>query len=354
MTTNTKRKIIVTAALLLLIMVAVSFLNYKSSNNIGLNGNLAAMTREGVTNPTDEALHKNSNADNANIASEDKSPEKRHRFSGASKIAIVDDDQFSLSASAGYAGNIPVLSLAAYQAMRINKPQVYNLQNIAILSDQLDNTKNKKAERVNFAPEIGVNFNDLYNNNASTLSTNDFHGGILMNVRLKSAFALQTGLLYIVKRNQEKSVSSTTSDPNGPMALTTTTKIGLQYLELPLNLVYKFGDMEGAPRYMVGAGPYVSYLINAQDDVQTVTKDNHGSIVNTKNTTSNSTSNMKKMDYGAGGFIGLQMPKGFYGKVGAEWGFREIKDPVNGKPVDRNYTIMVTLGYLIGSQNSIY
>jgi hypothetical protein len=201
----------------------------------------------------------------------------------------------------------------------------------------------KHAGGIGFAPELGINLND---SKTSQFITNGFHAGVMVNIGIGNSFAVQPGLEYITKGSRNKKITS------NELSRTTVTTMGFNYVELPLDIAYKFGGKVGQNRFMVGAGPYVSYLAGAETKVQATDINSQGNVAHKSVYETTGTANMNRFDYGVGGFIGSQTPKGFYTKAGAEWGLKDVFT-TPGTPV-RNINYLITFGYILGSKNKTY
>jgi hypothetical protein len=198
-----------------------------------------------------------------------------------------------------------------------------------------DNTIQPR-HKIHFGIEAGLNQNSLTDNQTSNIQTLGFHAGGIVNFELGRNLAFQPGLMYIVMGNRQQS----TLDVN------TKEKLTLKYIELPANLVCKFGDPNNG-RVMIGAGPYISYLVSAEDKFQTTTDGSTVDVLgNVPATPSYQPDNIRKFDWGIGGFIGCELPEGIYAKAGAQVGLRDIQHNADGSYSNRNYAFLVSIGYL--------
>ena len=93
---------------------------------------------------------------------------------------------------------------------------------------------------------------------AKTLTS--FHAGVIGDINLTSCLALQPGLLVTGKGS--KTEAGEPADENYFKA--TTNPI---YLEVPLNLVFKFGS-SGGPGFFAGAGPYLGIGIAGKNKIE--------------------------------------------------------------------------------------
>lgn len=230
--------------------------------------------------------------------------------------------------------NIPETVVTEPQAVVYESPKVF-----------YGNVSKKRSVR--FGPEGGVNMSGLYRNNTPNLYRNVFHIGAIADVPLSSHMSLQPGLKYKMNGNK---IQSSFAD--------TTETLTLHYIQLPASLVYKFGDVDNC-RFIVGAGPYLSYLLNAHDKIEIAvgeddnTPNSDGLAIGQQSLTVGSepdgqydVKSIRSLDWGIGGFIGCETPGGFFAKAGAEVGLRNINAVTN----DRNYNFMLSIGYLLGSK----
>jgi hypothetical protein len=213
----------------------------------------------------------------------------------------------------------------------------------------------KKRAMVHLAPEVGGNLNNLYKLADDYQTSNQlkvgFNAGVMVNVELGSRLSLEPGLRYIMKGGEITRTSNI-----GLTTMEHKEKLTFHYIELPLNLVYNSGDW-GTNRFMIGAGPYISYLANAQDKTKDVLTAPEGTTVSQGQHQlqvgdPNKGQNIRNYDAGADAFIGYQMKGGVYVKAGAEVGLLDLQKHSNtiGQSgfYDRNYNFLLTVGYMCG------
>lgn len=202
---------------------------------------------------------------------------------------------------------------------------------------QKEHHKRPAYRTVVFGPEIGFNQNGFNNNSTSNMQTGNIHLGINSNIRMGDHFAFQPALLYINKGNRTMST----------MDVNTKEKVILNYLEMPLDLVVKFGNPDNA-RITLGAGPYLSYLLAAHHDFSNTPDGTFADVLNPP-TPAYRPEYISNTDWGIGGFIGCETPEGIYAKVGAEFGMKDIiTNPATGVSSNRNYSYLISIGYMIG------
>jgi hypothetical protein len=214
----------------------------------------------------------------------------------------------------------------------------------------------KAVSPIHLALEAGLNLNNLYkfgndNYTTSNMLKVGYHGGFAVNIGT-GRFAVQPALRYSQKGGQIDG-----SFEDALVRVETKNKLTLHYVEMPLNFIYHFGYW-GENRFMIGAGPYVAYLVNAQDKHKTkvIIKETNDDIKDEGQRkvpvgdVENHPENLRRMDAGVGAFLGYQFAGGLYLKAGTQFGLVDIQKggtiyaPYN----DRNYNFLFTLGYMAG------
>lgn len=164
-----------------------------------------------------------------------------------------------------------------------------------------------------------------------------FHGGVNVQIPVAPEFYFQPGLMFSVKG------AKSTVEP-----LTTTVK--LNYIELPLNLVYK--GWLGNGYVMLGFGPYIGYGIGGKVTTEggsaEVERD-----VEFKNvvelTDPITTPYFKGLDAGGNIFFGYEMASGLFFQLNAQLGLiginPEYKALPDDKSVIKNTGFGLSLGY---------
>jgi outer membrane protein with beta-barrel domain len=239
----------------------------------------------------------------------------------------VQDDEVGAQRSNDYFANTP--QKTAYTTKRV----------IRVRPAAHDDNKNCAIckifnGRVGFGPEVGFNQNGVTNSPTNML-TGSVNAGLRFSFKMGDNFGFQPGLLYITKGT--KYVNE--------MDMNMNEKLTTHYLELPADLVYKFGNPNNA-RLMIGAGPYISYLVGARDIYNS---DNVGyTDVIGGGQAAYSPSTLAKVDWGLDGFVGCTTPEGIYAKVGAQLGLKDIQQTVAYGNGVRNYNFLFSVGYILG------
>ncbi|HBL75993.1 MAG: hypothetical protein A2W90_11290 [Bacteroidetes bacterium GWF2_42_66] len=188
----------------------------------------------------------------------------------------------------------------------------------------------------------GVNFQNL---NGKLSSGDDlendmlmgFHGGINIQMPIAPEFYFQPGLMYATKGAKYTEGS-----------LTSTTK--LNYIEMPLNMVYKASLGNGF--FMLGFGPYLGYAIggNVKTEGGSISLEQDiefKSVVETGDPLT--VPYYKAFDAGANIFIGYQMAGGLFLQLDTQFGMLNInpedKRILTDKSSKKNTGFGLSLGY---------
>jgi hypothetical protein len=113
------------------------------------------------------------------------------------------------------------------------------------------------SQTINFGVKAGVNLSTLSESGLPYQIDNKnitgYHAGIIADFGFQQ-FSIQPGLFFITKGS---SYPGMIADNTGNTAKMTTT-LKLNYLELPVNLLYKLRASPGVKVYL-GGGPYLGY-----------------------------------------------------------------------------------------------
>lgn len=205
------------------------------------------------------------------------------------------------------------------------KTRLLTIALILILSAPLAVAQMGDKGRTSFAVLGGVNFQNLN----GELSTGDklkndmllgFHAGVNLQIPLAPQFYFQPGLMFAVK-----GAKNTTSIFGA--VFTDETKIN--YIEIPLNLVYK-GAM-GSGFVMVGFGPYVAYGISGKQ------------VIEGSSFTFERGVDYDAFDAGGNIFVGYEMASGIFLQLETQLGMLNIN--TEDKPITKNTGFGLSLGY---------
>lgn len=219
------------------------------------------------------------------------------------------------------------------------KNKIVSIALILLLSASFANAQEKS--KVSLGILGGLNFQNL---NGKDLSgdklENDmllgFHGGINVQIPIAPEFYFQPGIMY-----------STKGAKNTSGSITSTTK--LNYIEVPLNMVYKASLGKGF--FMLGFGPYVSYGIsgNVKTVSGSVTLDRDIKFQSVVETGDNIlTPYYKAFDAGANIFVGYEMASGLFLQLDTEFGMLNINPEYKILSDDKSSTKNTGFGLSLG------
>lgn len=214
---------------------------------------------------------------------------------------------------------------------------------ILLLSASVAYAQSSATGNMSFGVLAGPNFSNIngkeYNGDKTTnVMLLGFHVGVNVQIPVAPEFYFQPGLLFSTKGAKSKAQMLF-----GTNYKSTTT---LNYLEVPLNFVYK-GALGGG-FVMVGLGPYFAFGISGK------VKDNYGTTnVKFKSTIELgddvSVPYVKRFDAGANIFAGYQMAGGLFFQFNTQFGMLKInpedKHIPNDKTSYKNTGFGVSLGY---------
>ena len=171
----------------------------------------------------------------------------------------------------------------------------------------------------------GVNFQNLN----GKLSSGDklendmllgFHGGVNVQIPIAPEFYFQPGLMFANKgaKNTYTFLGNEITD-----------EIKLNYIEVPLNLVYKGALGNGF--VMLGFGPYVAYGISGKQ------------VFEGKDVTYEKGVDYNALDAGANIFVGFEMASGIFLQLDTQFGMLDI-DPDENLTA-KNTGFGLSLGY---------
>ncbi len=163
-----------------------------------------------------------------------------------------------------------------------------------------------------------------------------FHGGINVQMPITQDFYFQPGVMYSTKGSENTSGS-----------LTTNTK--LNYIEIPLNFVYKTSVGNGF--FMLGFGPYISYGIsgNVKTTGGSLTIDRDVEFKNVVETDDNIlTPYYKAFDAGANIFVGYEMSSGLFLQLDTDFGMLNINPEYKILSTDKSSTKNTGFGLSLG------
>jgi hypothetical protein len=205
------------------------------------------------------------------------------------------------------------------------------------------------AQTFDFGIKAGVNLSTASVSGPPPVSIYDhpdhqyktgFQAGVTADIGFQH-FSIQPGLFFITKgeKFREDLAFLIGGQPNSTYETVST---NFNYLELPVNLLYK---LQAAPavRIYAGGGPYLGYGLSGKTTVHVRGDETHDSQANAPFGSEN-TSEYKSLDYGANFIAGVALKKHFTVDLNYSLGLRNIAwTPGNGL---KNRTLGLSVGYL--------
>lgn len=165
------------------------------------------------------------------------------------------------------------------------------------------------SAKIGLTPVAGLNIANVGGDASGTDSKMGFHIGLLKSFNITESFSIQPGLLFSAKGYEIADIG-----------------MGMNYLEIPVNAVYKFGDGDGG--FMLHAGPYLGYMINATVEGEAI--DDYDGV--------------NRMDFGLNVGVGYQLPMGLMFR--AQYGLG-LASTTDGDAKVPNRVIGITVGYTL-------
>ncbi len=188
----------------------------------------------------------------------------------------------------------------------------------------------------------GINFQNINGKDASgdklenSLVTR-FHIGINEEIPLSPEFYFQIGLQFISKGS------------NGPIIYNNkpaTRILTMNYLEVPLNFVYK--PLVGKGNFILGFGPYFGYAISGKAKIEGESINDTRAVKFQKAVTSgdsNTAIYFKHPDVGGNFFLGYQFINGINLIFNSQLGLIDINSNVSSELAEKNTGFGLSLGY---------
>ena len=175
-----------------------------------------------------------------------------------------------------------------------------------------------------------------------------FHTGFIADIAFspKSKLFFQPGVVYY---NKGRKFSQRFDPPLGIIINQKSTQF-LNYIDVPLNLVLKFGKKT---KFIIGGGPYGSFFYSGKETAQTITTG--GITESTENndlSVGNQPGQFRTTDYGINGLAGLEF-RGFFITANYSRGLNDFYESTVYNGTFRHEVIGGTLGVFLGKTEKI-
>ncbi|MDP2335142.1 MAG: outer membrane beta-barrel protein [Bacteroidota bacterium] len=199
----------------------------------------------------------------------------------------------------------------------------------------------QEKTKMSFAVLGGVNFQNINGKsyNGDKLANDmllGYHFGANVQIPIAPEFYFQPGLTFSTKGAKNKSTSSTS-----------TTR--LNYIEMPLNMVYKATLGNGF--VMLGFGPYLAYGIGGKVKTEgsSLTLEQDVKFKNVVETGDNLlVPYYKAFDAGANIFFGYEMASGMFIQLDSQFGMININPEYKGFTADKSAAKNTGFGLSVG------
>jgi hypothetical protein len=192
------------------------------------------------------------------------------------------------------------------------------------------------------APEAGVNLSTLrtsINGSKTTSSTNaGVRGGFNVNIGLGEQLAIQPGLFYSQKGGKfEYSTAAGTATYNA------TQEYSINYVEIPVNLVYHFNNNQSG--FFLMAGAYAAAAVGGKAKFTSNAPGITGINRSIEIGGDEMKDDIRRWDAGAQGGAGYQTAMGLFVRAQYILGAMNINSHNNSADAMRNGAVGITIGY---------
>ncbi len=194
----------------------------------------------------------------------------------------------------------------------------------------------------------GINFQNINGKDAggdklSNSLVTKFHIGVNEEVPIAPEFYFQIGIQFMGKGSKG---NVQYMDDAG--SHTITRRVNLNYLEMPLNLVYK--PIVGTGHLILAFGPYFGYAATGRTEFtgDFAPEDTDVQFIKTApETDKNNLKYYKRLDIGANFFVGYQFQNGINLVLNSQLGLVPINSKTDSKLVNKNTGFGLSLGWRI-------
>jgi OmpA-OmpF porin, OOP family len=189
------------------------------------------------------------------------------------------------------------------------------------------------------------NWNDIKNNYSGRIG---FHTGFIADIAFspKSKLFFQPGVIYY---NKGRKYAQSFDPPVGTIVRQQSTQY-INYIDIPLNLVLKFGQRT---KFIIGGGPYGSFFYTGKETSQTEL--NTGVVDSEENSdlsVGNQPGQYRTYNFGVNGLVGVEF-KGFFITANYSRGLNDFYESTSYIGSFRHQTIGGTIGVFLGKSEKI-
>lgn len=136
--------------------------------------------------------------------------------------------------------------------------------------------------------------------------------------------SLQPALCY-TQKGYNSGTHAIINDPNGTGSFDANSRLRLNYLQLPVNVLYNIAVKPG--KIFLGVGPYYGYALSGNlKGIIINTYPNRPAVSNTQNAniTFDGDNNYKRSDFGLNALAGIKLKNGLLFSINYEYGLTDI------------------------------
>lgn len=204
----------------------------------------------------------------------------------------------------------------------------------------------QEESRVSFGIYGGANMQNLNGTNVAGVTLKNslvpkFVFGLNLTYLIAPEFYLQSGLQYIGKGTKG---TMPFVDINGTHSITR--ELNLNYIELPINFVYK--PLLGSGHLLLGFGPYIGYCFSGKAVFSNDPELADEKLVIGKTVPNNQTNNLiyfKPIDVGANFLVGYEFQNGLQFILNSQLGLINVNSDNAGSLTNKNTGFGLLVGY---------
>lgn len=207
--------------------------------------------------------------------------------------------------------------------------------------------------QISVGPMLGLNLANISaksgGESISTTMKAGFHIGGVANIAFTDHFSLMPGVLFSIKgfkSSQESGFGST--------KVKTEANVSLNYLEIPVNVAYFFGQ-PGGGRLFIHAGPYIGLCLGGK--IKADVSYPGSSFPSSSSDESIKVGNdaledaVRPLDFGINAGVGYQLPMGLFVKAQYGLGLANTLPEGDGDNAMKNRVIGISVGFLFGGKS---
>lgn len=187
--------------------------------------------------------------------------------------------------------------------------------------------------QIAYGVRAGSNFSSLTTKIDNSKSTSNMIVGLAAGVYVTLPLAPQ---LYVQPALNYEGKGGTDNEAGYKV------KTRLNYVTLPVNLLYKPGMAGGVGSWVIGLGPYFGYGLSGRISGGPSSAELSGDPFNV------GASSLKRFDFGGDVQLGYEATGGFNIGIAAELGLMNLANHGNNKNSVRNTSFDILLGYTLG------